>query len=112
MRQNKDRLEIHWHKGAAAALHQIENYIFRRFGEKTRQEFMDEVYQSVVTLAEIPDLGKPDPLFAHRKLVYRSIIVRKLNKIVYYVKDDIVHIAAVWDTRREPKNQANQTQEE
>ena len=46
----------------------------------------------------------------HRKQAYRSIIVRRLNKVVYYVKGDILHIAAVWDTRREPKNQARLTE--
>ena len=29
-----------------------------------------------------------------------------LNKIVYYIKDDTIRIAAMWDTRREPKAQA------
>ena len=56
-------MTIHWHKRAAAQLHQA----------------------------------------------YRSIIVRRLNKVVYYVKGNTLHIAAFWDTRREPKNQARQT---
>ena len=55
-------------------------------------------------------MGKIDPLFAHRKQTYRSIIVRRLNKVVYYVKDDTLHVAAFWDTRREPKNQTSQTE--
>lgn len=79
------------------------------FGEKVRDEFMNEIGNAVLALADIPTIGKIDPLFAHRKQEYRSIIVRKLNKIVYYIKDDTIHIAAFWDTRREPKNQAQQT---
>lgn len=70
---------------------------------------MDEVEQAVLALADMPTLGQLDPLFAHRKQAYRSIIVRRLNKVVYYVKGDTIHIAAFWDTRREPKNQAKQT---
>ena len=73
------------------------------------REFMDEVEQATLLLAEMPIMGKTDPLFVHRKLTYRSFIVRRLNEIVYYVKDDTLHIAAFWDTRREPKNQAGQT---
>ena len=57
----------------------------------------------------MPTMGVIDPLFAHRKQTYRSLIVRRLNKIVYYVKGDTLHIAAFWDTRREPKSQARQT---
>lgn len=102
-------MKIHWHKRASAALHQIEEYILRDFGELVRQEFMDEVEDAVLALANTPNMDKIDPLFTHRKLEYRSIIVRRLNKVVYYIKGDTVHIAAFWDTRREPKNQARQT---
>ena len=102
-------MKIHWHKRAVAQLHQVEDYVFRDFGERIRQEFMDEVEQAVLSLARMPSMGQLDPLFAHRKQAYRSIIVRRLNKVVYYVKDDTLHIAAFWDTRREPRNQVRQT---
>ena len=62
-------MTTHWHKRAAAQLHQVEDYVLHKFGERTR----------------------------------------RLNKLVYYVKDDTLHIAAFWDTRREPKNQAKKT---
>lgn len=102
-------MKIRWHKRADAALHQVEEYVLQEFGELVRQEFMDEVEKAVNALANMPNMGKLDPLFAHRKQEYRSIIVRRLNKVVYYVKEDIIHVAAFWDTRREPKNQAKQT---
>lgn len=102
-------MRIHWYKRAAAQLHQIEEYILRDFGERTRKEFMDDVEQTIQSLSDMPTLGKIDPLFSHRKETYRSIIVRRLNKVVYYVKDDTLYIAAIWDTRREPKSQARQT---
>lgn len=101
-------MRIFWHKRAAAQLHQIEDYILSNFGDRVRQEFMDEVEQAVLLLADMPAKGKLDSLFAHRKQEYRSIVVRRLNKIVYYVKDDIIHIAAMWDTRREPQHQADE----
>lgn len=102
-------MKILWHKRAVAQLHQVEEYVLRDFGERVRQEFMDEVERAVLSLADMPATGKIDPLFAHRKQTYRSIIVRRLNKVVYYVKDDTIHVAAFWDTRREPKGQAAQT---
>lgn len=101
-------MTILWHKKADASLHRVEQYILKKFGERARQEFMDEVDCSVSSLANMPSLGKIDPLFAHRKLIYRSIIIRQFNKVVYYIKDDTIFIAAFWDTRREPKKQAKQ----
>ena len=102
-------MKIHWHKRAADQLHQVEEYVLRNFGERIRHEFMDEVEQAILSLADMPTMGKLDPLFSHRRQAYRSIIVRRLNKVVYYVKGDTLHIAAFWDTRREPKKQARQT---
>ena len=101
-------MTIRWHKRASAALHLVEEYVLKRFGEKARQDFMAEIEQAVLALSDMPTLGKLDPLFAHRHKTYRSIIVRRLNKVVYYVEDDVIHIAAFWDTRREPKAQARE----
>ena len=103
-------MKIHWHKRAADQLHQVEEYVLRDFGERIRQEFMDEVEQATLSLADMPTMGKIDPLFVYRKQTYRSNIVRRLNKIVYYVKNNTIHVAAFWDTRCEPKNQARQTE--
>ena len=102
-------MTIHWHKRAAEQLHQVENYVLRDFGERIRKEFMNEIEQAVLALADMPTMGRLDPLFAHRKQAYRSIIVRRLNKIVYYTKGDTRHIAAFWDNRRDPQKQAKQT---
>ena len=101
-------MKIRWHKRAVAQLYEVENYVLWKFGEQARQEFMDEVEQSVLKLSDMPMMGAHDPLFAHRKRAYRSIIVRKLNKVVYYVDGGVVYIAAFWDCRREPRNQAAQ----
>ena len=58
-------------------------------------------------LAANPRLGITEPLLAGRKREYRSIVVHKLFKLVYYVKDETLYIAALWDTRREPRAQAD-----
>ena len=69
---------------------------------------MEEVSQTAQLLGEQPYLGKIEPYLAHRPLEYRSIVVNRLNKIVYRIEDDAVCIVAFWDTRREPKKQAEQ----
>ena len=99
-------MRVIWHKRAVAALQQIEGYVLENFGEKARKEFVADVEQVVELLSSTPEMGRIDPLFAHRKQTYRSIIIRRLNKLVYYVKDDTIRIVAFWDTRREPKVQA------
>lgn len=103
---------IHWHKKAEASLHRVEKYVLSKFGENERQKFMDEIDRSILALTDLPTLGKIDPLFAHRKQIYRSIIIRRFNKVVYYIKNETINIVAFWDTRREPNNQASQVKEQ
>lgn len=97
-----------WHPQARASYRQVARYINTKFGRKARQDFMQKVKIAEGQLGISPNIGQIDPLFANRSKTYRSIIVNGLNKIVYYVEDDTIYIAAFWDTRREPKNQAEQ----
>jgi plasmid stabilization system protein ParE len=102
-------MRIHWEDKAEWNLHQIEDYIFERFGPDSMEQFIDDVEQTVRMLMRYPNSGKIDPLFADRSITYRSVVISGLSKLVYYVEDDVIHIAAFWDTRREPKRQAAQT---
>ena len=56
-----------------------------------------------------PNMGKIEPYLANQPFLYRSIVVSRINKIVYRTHDNIVYIVALWDTRREPTKQAHQT---
>ena len=50
-----------------------------------------------------PNIGSVEPLLADRSIMYRSYVVNRLNKIVYFVKEDHIEVADFWDVRREPK---------
>ena len=56
-----------------------------------------------------PGIGSIDPLFSDRAIMYRSMVINGLNKMVYCVKDDAIHIACFWDCRREPTTLAEKT---
>ena len=103
-------MKIKWDPEARASFRQVARYVNTKFGRKARQEFMQRVKDTEGLVRQSPNIGQIDPLFESRAKTYRSVIVNGLNKMVYYVEDDIVHIAAFWDTRREPTNQATQTE--
>ncbi len=39
----------------------------------------------------------------NRQFVYRSVNVGKINRLIYYVDNIIIHIADIWDNRRDPE---------
>ena len=59
------------------------------------------------TICEYPNIGTIDPLFSDRTEVYRSVIIDGLSKMVYFIKEDTIYIAAFWDCRQEPEIKSN-----
>ena len=109
-RYGRSSMKIIWHPRAEKEKDIIADYIRWRFGDKHMEEFMQEVDKIAQMLMSSPNIGKIDPLYAHRVKTYRSVVINGLSKMVYYIDGDSVRIAAFWDTRREPKRQAAQTE--
>ena len=99
-------MDISWTSEAYDSWCAIADYIFHDFGVMALQKFYQntEEWQDVLTTS--PLVGKVEPLLKNRKIEYRSITISKHNKLIYYIKDTTIYIAALWDTRREPKSQA------
>ena len=101
-------MRAEWTEHAKEQKNQIANYIRKQFGTRYAAEFKNEVDQSVKRIMLHPNIGPFDPLFDNCPIHYRSIIINSLSKLVYYIDEDTIYIAAFWDTRREPQKQAQQ----
>jgi len=91
-----------WSPKAKESLKKIARYIFLTFGEKPTENFIEKILHVEKTLSVNPNIGPIEPLLKGYSIMYRSVVVN--NKIVYYIEGDVVHIATLWDTRREPKS--------
>ena len=103
-------MEVRWNERARKALRNTAHYILFHFGRKSNEEFLRKVYQTERLLEWNPNLGPAEPYIADAPVLYRSIVVNRLNKIIYWINDDVIEIVDFWDTRREPTAQAEQTQ--
>lgn len=103
-------MKIKWVPKARASYRQVARYINTKFGRKARQEFMQRVKDTESHIKRSPNIGPIDPLYADRTVAYRSVIINGLNKMVYRIDDDVIYIVDFWDTRREPKAQAEHTE--
>lgn len=84
-------------------------YIRQEFGKKSKESFLQKVREIRLLLNGNPYLGPVEPLLAERVQSYRSVVVGKLNKMVYYIdKDTVIYIVAFWDCRQEPTALASQ----
>ena len=104
-------MKIEWFDKAEKQKDQIADYIFEKFGYNRMEQFLEEIGQTISLLCQYPNMGAIDPLFVNRNATYRSVIVGGLSKMVYLIGEDSIYIAAFWDCRQEPENQATQVAE-
>jgi len=101
-------MKVIWKPQAKMARLQIAAYILNRFGENSKKEFLLETSDTIRLLKINPYMASIDPLFEERAKTYRSIIINRRSKMVYYIEDETIYIAAFWDCRKDPTNQAAQ----
>jgi plasmid stabilization system protein ParE len=83
-------------------------YIRNQFGKEVSEDFKNEIQLIIDLLRENPRIGPVEPLLFEAPVTYRSIVVNRLNKIVYWINEGNIEIVDFWDCRREPKQQAKQ----
>lgn len=62
----------------------------------------NKLLDAVEPLLHFPQMAPVEPLLEDRAKIYRALVVDKY-KIVYYVENNTIYIAAVWDCRQSTK---------
>lgn len=80
-------------------------YGWIRYGLLTANQFMHQVMDDIERLASHPYIGKVEPYLEGRAVCYRSLVVHRHYKVVYFVNEELgkLYIASLWDTRRDPE---------
>ena len=96
--------KVKWQKRAERELYKLLVNGFLEFGEGTANNFAKKVAKLNEDLGKYPETGFPEPLLMERNKLYRARhIIKRCKLISYYAESsDTVHIADIWDTRREP----------
>ncbi len=76
-------MKVIWHPDAQNRLRQAVVYVQTEYGRKSCSKFIKEVYRSERLIAKFPYLGPAEPFLADVPVLYRSIVVNHLNKIIY-----------------------------
>lgn len=101
---------IKWKKRAKAEYQKLIIYCLHEFGPFTAFHFQEKIDNRLCLLENFPCMGKIEPLLLGRRYEYRSLVVHKRLKLIYYVKDDVIYIANLWDTRKEPQRLTEETE--
>ncbi len=99
--------KIKWSSGANKDLDRLRFYCEAFFGNRLAKKIIASTMNKIDQLGTFPSIGPLEPLLNHRPEPWRSLVIHRNVKVIYLIRQESVNIAALWDTRREPKSLAN-----
>ncbi|MCL2650552.1 MAG: type II toxin-antitoxin system RelE/ParE family toxin [Candidatus Azobacteroides sp.] len=70
--------------------------------EQIAVDIYNQILEEIEFLKKQPYMAALVPLLAERAYPYRGLVVRRSFKVIYYVENDTIMIADVWDCRQDP----------
>ena len=101
-------MRLIWAPRAKNARLTVTIYLKEEFGYISAVKFNNELKDVISRIKKFPKSGAPEDLLP-KEMEYRSVPIGEYSKLVYRVCEKEIHVDDIWDTRREPKNQANNT---
>ena len=92
---------ITWTNRALATLDNVFEF-YKERSENAAIKLVNRLYNSASTLKTFPHAGVIEPLLDGFTVCFRTLVVEKHFKLIYYVEDNCVYIVEVWDTRQDP----------
>lgn len=96
-----DGLIIQWLATAQEDLRAIRTYYMDNAGKRVMHNRIKKIVDSVSLLSNNPYLGKEEQKFVGRSQQYRFLVCGDY-KVYYYIRDNKVKIALLWDCRQNP----------
>ena len=95
-------LPIEIHDKARQMLIAITDYYAEMGGMSSVDRLLDAIRVKTDRISQYPESGTPESLLAGREHFYRSCILNRRIKMVYYADDSAIHVVAFWDMRMSP----------
>lgn len=92
-----------WLTPAKESLREIAIYYKKEYGEKPAKKVVSDITTSGNKLKYFPEMAAIEPLLKNRTKTYRSLVIKKTYKVIYYIDRNIIYIADIWDCRQSPK---------
>ncbi|MGM0649829.1 MAG: type II toxin-antitoxin system RelE/ParE family toxin [Bacteroidota bacterium] len=99
-------IKVFWTETALKNLEDIFEYHKYNASVRVAKKLVKEIVVSTIKIQNSPNIGKKEELLAIRKFEYRFLVVGK-HKIIYWIEDNYIKIAAVFDCRQNPEKIKN-----
>jgi plasmid stabilization system protein ParE len=96
------KMQIEWTGTAKKNVRRIYLFYCKIASEKIARQMVEPLFPFVKSLLDSPLIGQEEPDLKIKNQGQRYL-VNGHNKIVYRVKEDVIYITHVFDTRQNPK---------
>jgi len=90
-----------WSDSAIEELRNIYEFYYSKASKRVADKITNSIVDKTIILEITPRMGKKEELLAHFKQEIRYL-VQGNYKIVYFIEENIVSIATVFDCRQNP----------
>jgi len=75
---------------------------YKRKSPTAAVRIYNQIIDEIEILKTFPQLASFEPLLSEKGKTYRSLVIRKLFKAVYYIHNGTIYISDIWDCRQSP----------
>ena len=94
-------IKVLWTQTALNNLEDIFEYHKFKASVVVARNLVKKLVKTTILLQNSPEMGRKEDFLRHRKFDYR-FIVEGNYKIIYWIEDNYIKIATVFDTRQHP----------
>ena len=91
-----------WSDTAIEELRDLYDYFYTKASKRVADKITNAIVDKTLLLEQTPHMGQKEEMLAHLKKGIRYL-VQGNYKIVYWIDENLVTIATVFDCRQDPK---------
>lgn len=97
-------MRIIWSSEATRSLEVIHDFYYSK-NERAANKIITDIYNAVLSLSQQPSMTPIEPALSEFPESYRSLVVRRLFKLIYRIDQDkqVLIIVTIWDCRQNPE---------
>ncbi|MFU8842930.1 MAG: type II toxin-antitoxin system RelE/ParE family toxin [Bacteroidales bacterium] len=99
-------LRVFWTNTARFQLEDIFNYYKSEASIRVARKLVKQIIERTIQLEKNPESGPKEPLLTDRKFEYRYLVEGNY-KIIYWIEDNYIKVATVFDCRQNPEKIKN-----
>jgi len=100
-------MKILWLELAEEDIESIYQFYAKNKSIKAANKIYNDILDATDSLANFPQMAPIVSDLSDYEEEYRSLVVQKHYKIIYFIEHDSIYIAAVWDARQNPLTNIN-----